>query len=366
MKTWQYCNPVDIHFGVGTLERLPALLAGRRAAVVAFPQAGEFGLLDRLRRLLGPSLTTIIDQTQPNPDVDGLDRLYQSFWAGPAAQTEAIVAIGGGSALDSAKALMVGTASGRFDDLITLLATGKPFEPHRALKLIAVPTTAGTGSEVTGWATIWDRTAGKKYSLHLPQTWAQAAIVDPELTLSLPAYPTLSAGLDALSHALEAIWNIHANPVSDTHAVTAARLVIDTLPALMQDLGNVGLRSTMAQAALQAGLAFSNTRTALAHSISYDMTLHHGLPHGIACSFTLPMVLGRAIGISAERDRVLARVFDCPLPQAPTALESFLGRLGVSSRFSSYGVSDAEAERMVTAALDGVRGRNFIAVGLVS
>ena len=119
-------------------------------------------------------------------------------------------------------------------------------------------------------------------------------------------------------------------------------------------------RTRMARAALTAGLAFSNTRTALAHSISYEMTLRHGLPHGLACSFTLPMVLGRAIGRDAARDAVLAKVFDCPLTQATHELRDFLERLGVSTAFASYGVSDAESERMIKDALAGVRGKNFI------
>ena len=273
-----------------------------------------------------------------------------------------IVAVGGGSALDTAKALMVGTQSGEFDALVALLATGKRFKPHRVKTLIAVPTTSGTGSEVTGWATVWNRAAGKKYSLHLPETWPEAALVDPELTLSLPAGPTLAAGLDALSHSLESIWNLNANPVSDNHAINGARLVLATLPALMRNLGDLELRRRMALAALTAGLAFSNTRTALAHSISYDMTIHHGLPHGIACSFTLGMVLERAIGASAERDAVLARVFDVPLARAPAFLNEFLEGLGVSTRFESYGVSADESARMITNALDGVRGKNFIGV----
>ena len=96
----------------------------------------------------------MIDQTQPNPDVDGLDALYRAFWR-EQRESEVIVAVGGGSALDTAKALMVGTESGEFDALVALLATGKPFTPHRVKTLIAVPTTSGTGSEVTGWATIW-------------------------------------------------------------------------------------------------------------------------------------------------------------------------------------------------------------------
>jgi phosphonate metabolism-associated iron-containing alcohol dehydrogenase len=258
---------------------------------------------------------------------------------------------------------MVGTKSGEFDALVALLATGTPFRPHRVKPLIAVPTTSGTGSEVTGWATVWHKAAGKKYSLHLPETWPEAALVDPELVLSLPAGPTLSAGLDALSHALESVWNINANPVSDNHAVNAARAVLATLPALMKNLGDIELRSRMALAALTAGLAFSNTRTALAHSISYDMTIRHGLPHGIACSFTLPLVLKRAIGADAGRDAVLARIFEAmPLAEAPAFLTTFLEDLGVSTRFESYGVSAEQSQKMITDALDGVRGKNFIGV----
>lgn len=359
MTRWTYHNPVAIHFGAGVLDTLPALLAGRTATLVTFPEAEGVGLVSRLRGLLGAQLLGVVDRTQPNPDVDGLDALYRDFWR-TQRDSEVVVAVGGGSALDTAKGLMVGTEGGEFDALVALLATGKPFKPHRVKTLIAVPTTSGTGSEVTGWATIWHRAAGKKYSLHLPETWPEAAMVDPELVLSLPAGPTLAAGLDALSHALEAIWNVNANPVSDEHAVAAAREVLATLPALMKNLSDLGLRSRMARAATTAGLAFSNTRTALAHSISYDMTIHYGLPHGIACSFTLPLVLRRALGVCAERDAVLARVFDVPLAEAPQFLTDFIEGLGVSTRFESYGVSEAQSLAMITHALDGVRGKNFI------
>ena len=139
--------------------------------------------------------------------------------------------------------------------------------------------------------------------------------------------------------------------------------MLATLPALVGDLGNLELRRRMSLAALQAGLAFSNTKTALAHSISYDMTLQHGLPHGIACSFTLPLVLARAIGADAGRDAVLARIFDGALADAPARLTAFLEALGVSTRFETYGVSEAQAAGMIEAALDGVRGRNFIGAG---
>jgi phosphonate metabolism-associated iron-containing alcohol dehydrogenase len=355
----RYHNPVAIRFGAGSIDELREILAGRRAVVVTFPEAAGLGLVDRLRGALGAGCAGVEDRSEPNPDVAGLAPMYEQFWRDHA-DCEALVAVGGGSAIDTAKALMVGTASGRFDELVALLARGAPFTPHRVKSLIAVPTTAGTGSEVTPWATIWDHAAARKHSLHLRETWPEAAVVDPDLMLTLPPAVTIQSGLDALSHALESIWNVNANPISDGYAVAAAREVLATLPALVKRPSDRTLRGRMALAALRAGLAFSNTKTALAHSISYEMTLRFGLPHGIACSFTLPMVLARAAGVDAGRDAVLAAVFDGDLAGAPRRLAAFLAQLGVSTDFAAYGVSEEESRRMVAEALDGVRGRNFI------
>ncbi len=358
---WRYHNPVEVHFGAGVLDQLPRVLGARKAVLVTFPEAAGFGLTKRVQDLLGASLIGVISDTQPNPDVSNLTTMYERFWR-DYSDCDVVIGIGGGSTLDTAKALMIGTASGKLDDLVALLAKGTAFTPARVKRLIAIPTTAGTGSEVTPYATIWDAAPGrqKKYSLMLKETWAEAAIVDPELTLSLPPTVTLHSALDALSHSLEAIWNVNANPVSDVLAVAAAREILAKLPPLMARPGDLELRTRVAWAALTAGLAFSNTKTALAHSISYEMTLKHGLPHGLACSFTLPMVLARAVGRDPARDAVLARIFDCPLTQAERVLHDFLEGLGVSTRFESYGVAAGEPERMVRDALEGVRGKNFI------
>ncbi|MDO9402491.1 MAG: iron-containing alcohol dehydrogenase PsrA [Polaromonas sp.] len=357
--TAHYFNPVQSVYGAGALSSLPGLLPGRKAALVTFPEARALGLLDRLESVLGDHLSCVIDQVRPNPDVAELAATWETFWR-EQADTGVIIAVGGGSAIDTAKALMVGTESGRFADLVAGLAGDTAFLPTRFKSLIAVPTTAGTGSEVTPWATIWDRVQQKKYSLHLPQTWPSHAVIDPELMLSLPATVTLQSGLDALSHALESIWNVNANPVSDTFAVSAVRDTLEVLPLLMQTPGDIGLRGRMALAALKAGMAFSNTKTALAHSISYEMTLRYGIAHGIACSFPLPMVLELAIGQNSDRDRVLAEALGVPLQGAPAFLAAFIERLGVKTRFADYGVGPQEAEQMLLHAQGGARGKNFI------
>ena len=356
---WSFHNPVAVAFGDGSLARLGELLGGRSAVVVAFPEAAALGYVDAARRYVGGRLAGVIDEIEPNPDVVHLARLHTRFWS-EFASCDAIVALGGGSTLDTAKVLAVTPSAGGFAALIDAISGTARFVPGRAKALITVPTTAGTGSEVTPWATVWDRAAGRKHSLHVRETWPEAAIVDPTLTRSAPRSVTLQSGLDALSHALEAIWNVNANPVSDTLAVAAARRMLDTLPRLADRLEDGALRADAALAALEAGLAFSNTRTALAHSISYEMTLRHGLPHGIACSFTLPLVLAKAIGVHPDRDAVLTRVFDVSLARAPDHLAQWLEGLGISTRFESYGVGGVESQAMIAAALDGVRGRNFI------
>jgi len=355
----RFHNPVDTRFGWGSLHQLADITEHQTVTLVTFPEARGLGLVDRIQDLLGDRLVHVIEDVQPNPDVAQLRDTYERFWQ-EAGECHAVIAVGGGSAIDTAKALIVGTESGRFDELLALLATGKPFVPARSKALIAAPTTAGTGSEVTPWATIWDSASHKKYSLHLECTWPKVAIIDPQLMLTVPGGVTVSTGLDALSHALESVWNVNANPVSDTFAMSAIADILECLPLLRRDLTNSELRSRMALAALKAGLAFSNTKTALAHSISYEMTLRYGLPHGIACSFTLPLVLGMAWGHDAARDRTLQRIFGNDLNNAQNQLREFLHSLGVKTEFADYGVTAEQAEQMIDFAMQGARGKNFI------
>ncbi|OWQ83364.1 alcohol dehydrogenase [Roseateles aquatilis] len=363
MSPWKFHNPVDARAGIGALERLPALVGDRRALLIAFPEAEPLGLVGRLRNLLGDRLLAVETDIRPNPDVSWLAPLYERLWRDHA-DARCVVALGGGSSIDCAKAMLTATPSGRFDELLDHLIDPQAAPlpetgPHRAL--IAIPTTAGTGSEVTPWATVWDAARSRKHSLHLPWTWPEAALVDPSLMLSLPEGATLASGLDALSHALESLWNVHRNPVSTSLAVSAARAIVATLPALLREPRRLDLREALAVAALQAGLAFSNTRTALAHSLSYEITLTHGVAHGIACSFSLPRVMRLALGRDAALDAQLMSVFGASdADGAVAALERFLAALGVSTDPVDYGIPPADWDARVAEALRGPRGRNFI------
>ena len=172
---------------------------------------------------------------------------------------------------------------------------------------------------------------------------------------------TRDTALDALAHALEALWNRHANPVSSRLAITAARRIIAHLPGCLQRPDDLAVRCELSLAALEAGLAFSQTRTALAHALSYALTIEDAVPHGLACAIWLPTVWALAAGQDATVDRRLGEVFgDVPCRGAARLLK-WLRALGVDARPEAFGVRDAP--QRISAALASARGRNFIEVG---
>ena len=215
-------------------------------------------------------------------------------------------------------------------------------------------------SVASSWATVWDTKGQQKYSLARPELYPSHAVIDPALMLGMSRELTINTGLDALSHALESIWNRNANAVSTNHAVFAASELLGTLPRLADDLTNASLRARVARAALFAGLAFSNTKTALAHSVSYPITLKYGIPHGLACSFSLPMVMASVLGTDEDCDHSLQRIFGDDLNAGVDRLENFLVSLGVSTNPVDYGVEGEEWRALIDTALTGQRGQNFI------
>jgi len=172
-----------------------------------------------------------------------------------------------------------------------VLRQGRPHQWKSRIPVVAVPTTAGTGAEVTPFATVWDSENKKKYSVSGEMVYPAHALLDPKLTLSLPRNETLYTGLDTISHALESLWNKNRTPVSEALALKALTLANEALPAVLNQPGSLHFREIMQQAAMLAGLAISRTRTAIAHAISYPLTMRFGIPHGLACSFALPKII---------------------------------------------------------------------------
>lgn len=208
-----------------------------------------------------------------------------------------IFAIGGGSTIDLAKAISafyyLFREKGIKADIpvVTEGLKNKTYtEPHEFIDIIAIPSAAGTGSEVTRFATIWDVEKVSKFSIDCQENYAKKAIVIPDLTLSLPLRLTLSTGLDALSHAMESFWAKPTNYLVKDIALRSIDLIMTYLPKVLKDPQNLELRTAMSRGALLAGMAFAKTRTTACHSISYPITMQYGLEHGLACAISLDAV----------------------------------------------------------------------------
>ena len=179
------------------------------------------------------------------------------------------------------------------------------------------------------------------------------ALIDPSLTINKSPQLTLVTALDALSHALESIWNLNSNTISARYAVDAAKIILRDLPLLMKELNNMKLRENIAKASLLSGLAFSNTKTAIAHSISYPLTLSWGLQHGIACSFTLPSILQSIIGLGGFREESLREIFCEDLVAGADKLTAFLKGLDIGHRFEDHKIPPDNFVRVVDEAFSG-------------
>lgn len=353
---WSYKNPVQIIFGKGAFASLSELIAGRSYALITYPDKPFAEIAAELSAKAGDALLTINDVV-PNPDTRLLTEQSARFKK-LVKKPEVIVALGGGSVIDSAK--VFAAASGDFNKVLNLLQTGHCDDAPKTIPIIAVPTTAGTGSEVTCWATLWSSETQQKFSLALKELYPEIALIDPTLTLQKPGDLTLVTALDSLSHSLESIWNINANPVSARFAVAAAKSILRDLPTLLANLDDLELRTNIAEASLNAGLAFSNTKTAIAHNISYPLTLGWGIKHGIACSFTLPSVLQSVIGIGGFRENSLKQIFGDDLAKGADDLTSFLKGVGVGHRFADHQISPSSFQDIINEAFKGDRGKNFV------
>lgn len=356
MDTWRYFNPVRILSAPSACDRVGDPVRFQRAVLVTSPGFRRRGAVDRIAAALGARLVGVVDDVKPNPDVLDIDRQAESIR--PLAP-DAIVALGGGSSMDTAKALARLLSQPPGTALADHFRAGAALAPAPALPVIAVPTTAGTGAEVTPFGTVWDFELAKKYSVTGDDLYPAAAILDPELTLGLPEEVTISSGLDAISHAFESTWNRNATPVTLGLATKSLQLSLPALPRLKQDPGDLQARRAMLDASLLAGLAISQTRTALAHSISYPLTARFRLPHGIACSFTLPALLR----FNAEEDdgrlRDLAYALGSDgVTQLDARLRSLFRQAGVAKILRGFLSNEAAALELVGEMLTPGRADN--------
>ncbi len=351
-----YFNPVDIIFGENKIAELQKILENKKYVVVTHPEDIFKKYTYQFEDSKNPPLM-IITEVQPNPDYLDILSLSKKF-SSLSKNIDFILAIGGGSVMDTAKSLAAFKGEeGLLTDFIRNKKSAYVLDP---IKIIAVPTTSGTSSELTCWATIWDRESKKKFSLSNEKLYPFKAIIDPIIMLDKPKDLTIATGLDALSHSMESLWNINSNPISAINGVIASKMIIENLPLLINDLKNIKLRSNLARACIHAGLAFSNTKTAIAHNISYPITINYGIQHGIACSFSLPIILRSMSGVNKKAENYLEMIFNDNIENSSKKLELFLKKLNVPINLQDLNISKDAWDLIVKDAFEGERGKNFL------
>ena len=287
MQGFEFFCPTKIICGQHSLDKLPSELESMSVAhplVMTGAGLAKLGVSAKLTNVLDNAGVSyeIFDQVPPDSSLDVVNEVAHLYTE---RKCDGFVAIGGGSVIDTTKGAAASLAC-KGVDFATL--QGSEILKNDLPPLIAVPTTAGTGSEVTLVAVVADTHKHAKLSFTSYKLVPHAAILDPELTSSLPPKLTSTTGMDALTHAVEAYTSIQKNPVSDAFAVKAIQIIEENLPLACKDGSNAEVRSNLALASLLAGAAFSNAMVGIVHAIGHSLGGLCHIPHGQAMMMLLP------------------------------------------------------------------------------
>ncbi len=340
-----------ILFGRGRIAELPGLVrdnGGRHAFVVTDPGVAAAGVAERVRALLeaGGITAHVHAEVEPNPGTASIVRGSHALALFGTPQT-VVVALGGGSSMDSAKAISLHAING--GDVLALGYHREELLP--GLPVIAIPTTAGTGAETNTYGVITDEAAGRKGYVGHPSVLPRVAILDPELTVGLPPAVTAATGVDAMTHSLESLLSRNPNPFAEAMALGVIRTVAAWLPVAVADGSDMEARSQLLLASHLAGLGqASGTGVGLVHAIGHALGTRGRLPHGTALAAVLPEVLTFYADQPGLRDRELALVAVAlgaasPADEWPAAaragivaLDAFLRRVGQRPTLAALGV----------------------------
>ncbi len=355
-------------FGVGEIRRLAEVIAaagGQRVFIVTDPGVVAAGVADRA--IASTDLpATVYSEVEPNPSGATIEKGAAELRRYGLDET-VIVAIGGGSAMDAAKAIALCAANDR--PVWDLEYDGPDLAPGRPI--VAIPTTAGTGSEAHPFSVITHEEIGRKDYIGHPSLLPVTTILDPELTVGLPPGVTAATGVDAMTHSLESLLSRNGNPFAESMAVGVIRTVHEWLPRAIADGSDLEARSQMLMASHLAGVGqASGTGVGLVHALGHALGTRGRLAHGTALAVVLPEVLGFYAAESGLRDRELALVgvaleAAIPTEQSATAaaagigqLRQFLASVGQRHRLASLGFDDAGLDVVAQDAIDDAAIRN--------
>lgn len=343
-----YNQLCPVLFGAGAIKHLPEKVrefGGTKVLCIYDKGVEKSGIADKILKVLSSENieTVIFNEVLPDAPINMINEV------GKLAQAEKIdivVGVGGGSTLDTAKAAAI-LAGNPMPIQQYLLTEGGKYDV--VVPLILLPTTSGTGSEVTVMAVLHDEQSHMKNAVHRS---ANLAIVDPELTLTVPQHVTAMTGCDALSHVVEAFTTNCGNPKSDILSLAVMKLIVENLEKAYLDGSNLEARTNLCLASNLAGMAFNDSSVHVGHAAAHEFGVIFHMAHGVACAITIPEIIRFAADVIPEKTIEIAKALGVELPQGATGVEAgelaaekvraLMHRIGIKS-LKEQGISKQDA-----------------------
>lgn len=351
-----YKNPTQITYGVNAIKEVKNIIdhfGFKNVLVVTDPGIVEAGLINELLPYIEHINYVVYKECQGNPTVKNCEDAFRKM---EEINAELVIAIGGGSSIDVGKAVaLLKTNGGKIEDYEGIDTFKKDLLP-----LIAIPTTAGTASEVTNFTVITDEKKQYKFTIGSVLIAPKWAIVDPALTLTLPPYVTAATGLDALVHAIESYTSKMANQITKTLAREAIRKISRHLRQAVYKGDSIEHRDEMLMGSLLAGLAFNNTRLGNCHALSHPVSAIYDVPHGVANAILIPHVMAFNLKAAPELYADIAEDMGENLEgltlmekaqKAVDAVTKLAKDIGIPETFQPFGVDETHIEKMAEDAM---------------
>lgn len=361
-KIFSFTGAKKIVFGTGSFHGLVSHikeLNARNPLVVIDKNLAQAGFKEKIANLLiAEGMKFIVyDKVEPEPRIELAD---EGAALAVKSKNDLVVGVGGGSAMDVAKAIaVIAVNRGSAVDYLGLNKVPQPGLPK-----IMIPTTAGTGSEVTFTAVFVRKNLKKKEGMNSPYLYPEIALLDPELTLSLPPRPTAETGIDALCHAVESYTSVNASPMSELFSLEAIALITENLRTCVHDGKNLKARENMLLASLYAGLGLANAGVTAVHSLSYPLGGKYGIGHGMANTLMLPAVMAFNLPGALEKFADVAVAMGEMTEGLPVresaylaleAVEALIEDCGIAGSLSEFGIKEKDFPALADVALTVAR-----------
>lgn len=340
---YKFSIPGNVIFGVGALDKLSGCVPqNARTLIVSGKSALANGTVERIKKLLEPRMVDVFTGIEPEPSIQQVDEvraLFRQF------QTQAVVAVGGGSALDVGKVV---AAAGNSEVPTAEYFYNRLPMPDKGVFMAALPTTAGTGAEVTPNGVFTDKESNIKQSIRGGTILPSLALVDPELCVSCPANVTAASGLDALTQGIESFISRNANNATAAWAMQGVKLINDSIEFAVADGSDLAARSDMSEGTMLGAMAFAVSGLGAVHGLAHPVGALTHQPHGLICGILLPQVLKWNFPVCAEKLDELANFcgLSCGI-ELIGRVEYLLEKFNICRKLSHYGLQESDLELVV-------------------